>query len=103
MENQIPVKPVVKILFLCTDNSCRSQMAEGWARHLKKGEVEAVSAGIERHGMNPYAVRIMEEGTRGDSGAMLRACRELEAQAREELARTDRDAALDAGPACGEG
>ncbi|SFJ41989.1 protein tyrosine phosphatase [Desulfomicrobium apsheronum] len=51
----------MKILFLCTGNSCRSQMAEGWARHLKKGEVEACSAGIKRHGMNPHAVRVMEE------------------------------------------
>lgn len=51
----------MKILFLCTGNSCRSQMAEGWARHLKKGEIEAVSAGIARHGMNPYAVRVMQE------------------------------------------
>jgi arsenate reductase len=51
----------MKILFLCTGNSCRSQMAEGWARHLKKGEIEASSAGIERHGLNPYAVRVMEE------------------------------------------
>ena len=51
----------MKILFLCTGNSCRSQMAEGWTRHLKKGEIEAHSAGIERHGMIPYAVRVMEE------------------------------------------
>ncbi len=51
----------MKILFLCTGNSCRSQMAEGWAKHLKNGEIEATSAGIERHGMNPYAVRVMEE------------------------------------------
>lgn len=51
----------MKILFLCTGNSCRSQMAEGWANHLKKGEIEAVSAGIARHGMNPYAVRVMQE------------------------------------------
>ena len=51
----------MKILFLCTGNSCRSQMAEGWAKHLKKGEIEAVSAGIARHGMNPYAVRVMQE------------------------------------------
>ena len=51
----------MKILFLCTGNSCRSQMAEGWARHLKRGEIEASSAGIARHGMNPYAVRVMEE------------------------------------------
>lgn len=36
-------------------------MAEGWARHLKKGEIEAVSAGIARHGMNPFAVRVMQE------------------------------------------
>jgi len=50
----------LKILFLCTGNSCRSQMAEGWARHLKK-DVEACSAGIVRHGMNPHAVRVMEE------------------------------------------
>ncbi|MGE4443205.1 MAG: arsenate reductase ArsC [Desulfomicrobium sp.] len=51
----------MRILFLCTGNSCRSQMAEGWARHLKKGEIEAVSAGIARHGMNPFAVRVMQE------------------------------------------
>jgi arsenate reductase len=36
-------------------------MAEGWANHLKKGEIEASSAGIKRHGMNPYAVRVMQE------------------------------------------
>jgi len=51
----------MKILFLCTGNSCRSQMAEGWARHLKKDQIEAASAGIVRHGMNPYAVRVMQE------------------------------------------
>ncbi len=51
----------MNILFLCTGNSCRSQMAEGWARHLKQSEFTAYSAGIERHGMNPYAVRVMEE------------------------------------------
>ena len=51
----------IKILFLCTGNSCRSQMAEGWARHLKSHEVEAFSAGIETHGLNPYAVRVMAE------------------------------------------
>jgi arsenate reductase len=51
----------VNILFLCTGNSCRSQMAEGWARTLKPDTVEAVSAGIERHGMNPRAVKAMSE------------------------------------------
>jgi arsenate reductase (thioredoxin) len=51
----------LKILFLCTGNSCRSQMAEGWARHLKGGAIEPYSAGIETHGLNPQAVRVMAE------------------------------------------
>ena len=51
----------MNILFLCTGNSCRSQMAEGWARHLHSGIIEPYSAGIERHGLNPYAVRVMAE------------------------------------------
>ncbi len=50
-----------KILFLCTGNSCRSQMAEGWTKFLKKDEIEAYSAGIETHGLNPYAVKVMAE------------------------------------------
>ena len=53
--------PKLKVLFLCTGNSCRSQMAEGWARALKSGVVEAYSAGIEKHGMNPHAVTVMGE------------------------------------------
>ena len=51
----------MKILFLCTGNSCRSQMAEGWARHLKGDVIEAYSAGIETHGMNPSAMKVMAE------------------------------------------
>ena len=51
----------MKILFLCTGNSCRSQMAEGWARHLKGDVIEPYSAGIEKHGMNPHAVKVMAE------------------------------------------
>lgn len=51
----------VNILFLCTGNSCRSQMAEGWARALKGDALEAYSAGIEKHGMNPFAVQVMQE------------------------------------------
>jgi arsenate reductase len=51
----------LKILFLCTGNSCRSQMAEGWARALKSDELEAYSAGIETHGLNPNAVKVMAE------------------------------------------
>lgn len=49
----------LKVMFLCTGNSCRSQMAEGWARHLKSDLIEPYSAGIEKHGMNPHAIRIM--------------------------------------------
>ncbi len=49
------------ILFLCTGNSCRSQMAEGWARHLKGDRVDAYSAGIEKHGLNPHAADVMKE------------------------------------------
>jgi len=55
------MKKPLKILFLCTGNSCRSQMAEGWARHLKGDAIEAYSAGIETHGLNPRAVRVMAE------------------------------------------
>jgi len=53
--------PKVKILFLCTGNSCRSQMAEGWARQLKRDVVEAYSAGISPQGLNAHAVRVMAE------------------------------------------
>jgi arsenate reductase len=55
------MKEKIKILFLCTGNSCRSQMAEGWARHLKGEEVEPYSAGIEANGLNPRAVKVMKE------------------------------------------
>ena len=53
--------PKIKVLFLCTGNSCRSQMAEGWARRLKADLLEPYSAGIEKHGMNPHAVKVMAE------------------------------------------
>ncbi len=51
----------LNVLFLCTGNSCRSQMAEGWARHLKGDRIEPYSAGIEKHGLNPHAVKVMAE------------------------------------------
>lgn len=51
----------VNILFLCTGNSCRSQMAEGWARQLGGKWIEAQSAGIESHGKNPHAIEVMRE------------------------------------------
>ena len=58
----------LKILFLCTGNSCRSQMAEGWARALKGDVIEASSAGIETHGLNPRAVQVMAEAGGDISG-----------------------------------
>ena len=51
----------MNILFLCTGNSCRSQMAEGWARLLVADDAVVQSAGIERHGQNPRAIAIMKE------------------------------------------
>jgi arsenate reductase len=56
-----PPAPKMKVLFLCTGNSCRSQMAEGWTRALKGDSIEPYSAGIETHGLNPDAVRVMAE------------------------------------------
>ncbi|MBN1917697.1 MAG: arsenate reductase ArsC [Verrucomicrobia bacterium] len=50
-----------KILFLCTGNSCRSQMAEGWARRLKADMIEAHSAGVEPRALDPRAVQVMAE------------------------------------------
>ncbi len=51
----------IKILFLCTGNSCRSQIAEGWTSALKSDHIDAYSAGIETHGLNPKAVKVMKE------------------------------------------
>lgn len=51
----------MRVVFLCTGNSCRSQMAEGWARALKADEIEAFSAGTRPQGVNPLAVRAMRE------------------------------------------
>jgi arsenate reductase len=51
----------LKLLFLCTGNSCRSQMAEGWARHLRADTLEPYSAGVEPHGLDPRAMQVMAE------------------------------------------
>ena len=51
----------MNLLFLCTGNSCRSQMAEGWARQLAGNWLEVQSAGIEAHGKNPRAIAVMQE------------------------------------------
>lgn len=55
------MKSPIRILFLCTGNACRSQMAEGWARHLKGGLIEAFSAGIKPIGVSSRAIRVMAE------------------------------------------
>ena len=57
----MPGPKKLKVLFLCTGNSCRSQMAEGWTRHLHAERMEAYSAGIEIHDLNPRAVQVMAE------------------------------------------
>ena len=54
-------KEKIKVLFLCTGNSCRSQMAEGWARHLKGDVIDAYSAGIRPIGVNFRVIRVMFE------------------------------------------
>ena len=58
---EIAMDRKLNVLFLCTGNSCRSQMAEGWTRHLKKDQINAYSAGVSPHGMNLSAVRVMKE------------------------------------------
>jgi arsenate reductase len=70
-------KPRLKVLFLCTGNSCRSQMAEGWARRLKGDAIEPYSAGIAAHGLNPYAVRAMAEAGVDISGHRSKLADEL--------------------------
>ncbi len=54
-------KENIKVLFLCTGNSCRSQMAEGWARHLKGNIIDAYSAGIRPIGVSSRAIKVMAE------------------------------------------
>jgi len=51
----------IHLLFLCTGNSCRSQIAEGWAKRLGGEDFEVQSAGIEAHGKNPRAIAVMAE------------------------------------------
>jgi arsenate reductase len=69
----------LKVLFLCTGNSCRSQMAEGWARALRGDVIEAYSAGVEPHGMNPRAVKVMSEAGVDISGHRSKHVDELKA------------------------
>lgn len=67
-----------KILFLCTGNSCRSQMAEGWTRALHGDAWDVYSAGVETHGLNPYAVRAMAEAGVDISGHRSKLLGELD-------------------------
>lgn len=57
----MPTPSMPRVMFLCTGNSCRSQMAEGWARYLHDGVFESCSAGTDPQGLNPLAVRAMAE------------------------------------------
>lgn len=54
-------KKKLKVLFLCTGNSCRSQMAEGWARHLKSDVIEPYSAGVAPQKVSSRAIAVMKE------------------------------------------
>jgi arsenate reductase (thioredoxin) len=76
MVTQARSKP--RVLFLCTGNSCRSQMAEGWARHLHGDKLETYSAGIETHGLNPNAVKVMAESGVDISGHRSKRVEELQ-------------------------
>ncbi len=73
-----PTRPL-QLLFLCTGNSCRSQMAEGWARALLGDRIVPYSAGIETHGLNPHAVRVMAEAGVDISGHRSKHLDELSA------------------------
>ena len=68
----------LKILFLCTGNSCRSQMAEGWTRHLKSDSIQPFSAGLEAHGLNPNAVQVMQEAGVDITGQKSQKVKEVE-------------------------
>lgn len=67
----------LKVLFLCTGNSCRSQMAEGWAKHLRGDVIQAYSAGTHPHGLNPHAVAVMAEAGVDISGHLSRRPEEI--------------------------
>jgi len=68
----------LKVLFLCTGNACRSQMAEGWARALKSDRIEAHSAGVSPCFVHPLAVRVMKEAGVDISGQYSKHVDELD-------------------------
>ena len=72
-----PGRPL-RVLFLCTGNTCRSQIAEAWARHLKTNIVEAYSAGTRPRGLDPLAVKAMAEVGLDISGQPSKALKDVE-------------------------
>ena len=72
-----------RVLFLCTGNSCRSQMAEGFSNALLGDQVQAMSCGIEKHGMNADAVRVMQEAGVDISGHHSKTLDEMDTSAVE--------------------
>lgn len=77
----MPDTKPASVLFVCTGNSCRSQMAEGWTRHLHAGRLEAFSAGTAPAGLNPLAVRVMAEAGVDISGQTSKHLRDVPAAA----------------------
>jgi len=70
-------KNKIKVLFLCTGNSCRSQIAEGWARHLKGDIIDAYSAGVWPIRINPKTIKVMAEVGADISGQTSKHVEEL--------------------------
>jgi len=66
------------VLFLCTHNACRSQMAEGWVRHLHADRFEAYSAGIDPTRVDPYALQVMAEASVDIASARAKSIREVQ-------------------------
>lgn len=73
-----PMHDKRRVLFVCSGNSCRSQMAEGFCRHIWKDVFDCESAGIERHGLNANAVKVMQEISIDISGHESKTIDELE-------------------------
>jgi len=69
-----------RVLFLCTGNACRSQMAEGWTRKEFGKELDVFSAGMIKHGLDPKAVRVMNEAGVDISGQFSKTVDELPVQ-----------------------
>lgn len=76
----MPAARKLNVLYLCTGNSCRSQMAEGWTRALKGDRIEAFSAGLETHGLDARAVQVMAEAGVDISGQKSKTIADLPTQ-----------------------